>query len=89
MINLNQIKNIIDRYDPINLNPNEVSPDDEYLSEAKIINGMVSNIINEETFYHNIKRLFIERFSESVVDVKKLDIMSKELYFLFINSNKK
>ena len=77
---IEKIQKIIDKYDPINLYPGHMTPDDEYLSEAKIISERYRDVSDVDTFIVNMEKLFIDRFSESVIDLEKLKNMAREIY---------
>ena len=83
-----EIQKIIDKYDPIDLYPGHMTPENEYDIEAKIIAEEYYTVSDLNTFTKDMENLFISSFSESVTDLKKIKRMSIDL-FNYLSSLKK
>ena len=81
-----KICEILNKWDPVNIK--SITPDDEYLLEARQITRELKNVeeINQNNLAYIIKRVFIESFSEEEFNVKDENINEIALKILnYIN----
>ncbi len=83
-INMNNIRKIINEWDPINLFP--YAPDDEYSVEIEMIKEGIKKVNNQEELTALIQEIFISQFGNDYFDfsIEESKNISKKIYELML-----